>query len=137
MAGRQDIFTLSIHAEKNFPVRKARSTLDIGLPDGVDDEAYMTTLARVLPEVLQGFQPDLILYQAGVDTHADDRLGRLALSDEGLAARDHMVIKAARSRAIPLASTMGGGYGEDRIAVARRHADCMIRLAQFTCVDAA
>jgi acetoin utilization deacetylase AcuC-like enzyme len=137
MAGRQDIFTLSIHAEKNFPVRKARSTLDIGLPDGVDDEAYMATLARVLPEVLEGFQPDLILYQAGVDTHADDRLGRLALSDEGLAARDHMVIKAARSRAIPLASTMGGGYGEDRIAVARRHADCMIRLAQFTCVDAA
>jgi acetoin utilization deacetylase AcuC-like enzyme len=128
--GRGDIFTLSIHADRNFPVRKARSTLDIGLPDGTGDEAYMEALMRALPPVLDDFRPDLILYQAGVDPHEDDRLGRLALSDAGLDRRDRAVMRAARRRGIPLASTMGGGYGEDRMAIARRHADCMIRLAE-------
>jgi len=128
--GRSEIFTLSIHAERNFPVRKARSTLDIGLPDGTGDEAYMDALMKVFPRTLDDFQPELILYQAGVDPHVDDRLGRLALSDAGLDRRDRAVMRCARSRAIPLASTMGGGYGEDRMAVARRHAECMIRLAE-------
>lgn len=130
LAGRSDIFTLSIHAEKNFPVRKARSTLDIGLADGTDDAAYLAVLADVLPRVLDDFAPDLILYQAGVDPHGDDRLGRLALTDAGLDARDRYVMRQARSRQVPVASTMGGGYGADRMAVARRHADCMIRMAQ-------
>ncbi|MEC3910142.1 histone deacetylase [Sphingobium sp. CR2-8] len=130
MAGRGDIFTLSIHAEKNFPVRKARSTLDIGLDDGIGDTAYLSVLADTLPRILDDFEPDLILYQAGVDPHMDDRLGRLALSDAGLDARDRYVMRQARSRAIPVASTMGGGYGADRMAVARRHAACMIRMAE-------
>ncbi len=130
MSGREDIFTLSIHAESNFPVRKANSTLDIGLPDGTGDDAYMDALMQALPPVLDDFRPGLILYQAGVDPHADDRLGRLALSDEGLDRRDRSVMRAAKSRGIPLASTMGGGYGADRMAIARRHADCMIRLAE-------
>lgn len=130
MAGRGDIFTLSIHAEKNFPVRKARSTLDVGLPDGTGDDAYMEALLAAMLPVLDDFAPDLILYQAGVDPHADDRLGRLALSDEGLDRRDRAVMRAARERSMPLASTMGGGYGADRMEVARRHADCMIRLAE-------
>lgn len=130
LAGRGDIFTLSIHAEKNFPVRKARSTLDIGLEDGTGDDAYLATLAHELPRVLDDFVPDLILYQAGVDPHIDDRLGRLALTDAGLDARDRYVMRLARGRGLPVASTMGGGYGEDRMAVARRHAACMIRMAQ-------
>lgn len=130
MAGRADIFTLSLHAEKNFPVRKACSSLDISLPDGVDDDHYMTELMKTLPRVLDDFAPDLILYQAGVDTHADDKLGRLALSDAGLDARDRAVMREAVRRSIPLASTMGGGYGEDRMAIAQRHARCMIVLAQ-------
>ena len=129
LAGRSDIFTLSVHAEKNFPVRKARSTLDIGLPDGVEDAAYLALLADTLPQVLDDFAPDLILYQAGVDPHADDRLGRLALTDAGLDARDRYVMRQARGRGIPVASTMGGGYGDDRMAIARRHAACMIRMA--------
>lgn len=129
MAGRGDIFTLSIHAEKNFPLRKARSTLDIGLDDGTGDDVYLAVLADVLPRVLDDFAPDLILYQAGVDPHGDDRLGRLALSDAGLDARDRFVMRQARARGVPIASTMGGGYGEDRMAIARRHAACMIRLA--------
>ncbi|MFZ2995506.1 histone deacetylase [Sphingobium sp.] len=130
LAGRSDIFTLSIHAEKNFPVRKARSTLDIGLPDGVEDAEYLALLADTLPPVLADFAPDLILYQAGIDAHGADRLGRLALTDAGLGARDHYVMRQARAAGVPVASTMGGGYGEDRMAVASRHADCMIRMAE-------
>ncbi|BBF68893.1 histone deacetylase family protein [Sphingomonas bisphenolicum] len=130
LAGRGDIFTLSIHAEKNFPVRKARSTLDVGLEDGTGDAAYLAVLAEVLPRVLDDFAPDLILYQAGVDPHGADRLGRLALTDTGLDMRDRYVMRQARGRGVPLASTMGGGYGEDRMAIARRHAACMIRLAE-------
>ena len=129
LAGRRDIFTLSLHAEKNYPVRKARSSLDIGLPDGMGDDAYLAALMDVLPGTLDDFAPDLILYQAGVDVHAEDRLGRLALSDAGLEARDRAVMRQAAQRGIPLASTMGGGYGEDRMAVARRHAACMTVLA--------
>ncbi|SER63909.1 histone deacetylase family protein [Sphingobium sp. YR768] len=130
LAGRSDIFTLSIHAEKNFPVRKARSTLDIGLEDGTGDDAYLAVLTDILPRVLDDFRPDLILYQAGIDPHEDDRLGRLALSDAGLDARDRFVMRQARGRGLPVASTMGGGYGADRMAIARRHAACMIRMAE-------
>lgn len=128
-AGREDIFTLSLHAEKNFPTRKARSTLDIALPDLTDDTAYLAVLSRTLPPVLDDFRPDLILLQAGVDAHADDRLGRLALTDGGLFARDRMVMQEARRRSIPLASTLGGGYGTDREAVAQRHARSILALA--------
>ncbi|WP_076068368.1 histone deacetylase [Sphingomonas montana] len=128
-AGRDDIFTLSIHAAKNFPVRKAVSSLDIALPDGVDDAAYLAILDEHLPRVIDGFAPDLILYQAGVDPHRDDRLGRLALSDEGLAARERYVMRAAMARGLPVASTMGGGYGNDRLAVAARHVAAMTTLA--------
>nr|WP_314466907.1 histone deacetylase [uncultured Novosphingobium sp.] len=128
-AGRGDIFTLSLHAEKNFPTRKARSSLDIALPDGMGDAAYMDILGRTLPGVLDEFMPDLILMQAGVDAHGDDRLGRLALSDDGLLARDRMVAREARRRGLPLASTLGGGYGADRAAVAGRHARTVLALS--------
>jgi acetoin utilization deacetylase AcuC-like enzyme len=129
MAGRADVFTLSLHAEKNFPTRKACSTLDIALPDLTEDAAYLDILGRTLPAVLDDFVPDLILLQAGVDAHGDDRLGRLALTDAGLAGRDRMVARQARRRAIPFASTLGGGYGADREAVAWRHARTILALA--------
>lgn len=128
-AGRGDIFTLSLHAEKNFPARKARSSLDIALPDLTGDAAYLDALSTCLPAVLDDFSPDLILLQGGVDAHMDDRLGRLALTDDGLAARDRMVASQARRRGIPLASTLGGGYGADREAVALRHARTILALA--------
>lgn len=127
-AGRGDIFTLSLHAEKNFPARKARSSLDIALPDLTGDAAYLEALSGCLRGVLDHFAPDLILLQGGVDAHADDRLGRLALTDEGLAARDRLVGTEARQRGIPLASTLGGGYGTDREAVALRHARTILAL---------
>jgi acetoin utilization deacetylase AcuC-like enzyme len=129
-AGRTDIFTLSLHAEKNFPVRKARSSRDVALPDGVDDDGYMAALARHLPEVIAEFAPDLVLYQAGVDPHEGDKLGRLALTDAGLAARDRFVVSEARRRALPIASALGGGYGDDPRTVAARHAASMLAMAR-------
>ncbi len=130
MAGREDVFTLSIHADRNFPVRKARSSLDIALPDGADDARYLAELEAHLPMVIDGFGPDLVLYQAGVDPHVDDKLGRLALTDNGLAARDTFVIREARRRGLPIASALGGGYGADPRAVADRHAASMIAMAR-------
>lgn len=129
-AGREDIFTLSLHAEKNFPVRKARSSLDVALPDGVDNDGYMEALTRHLPEIIDRFAPDLVLYQAGVDPHQDDKLGRLALSDDGLEGRDRFVVSEARRRGLPIASALGGGYGDDQRAVAARHARSMLAMAQ-------
>lgn len=129
-AGRDDIFTLSVHAEKNFPVRKARSTRDIPLPDGTADDAYIAHLERHIPEILDSFAPDIVLYQAGVDPHENDRLGRLGLSDGGLDRRDQFVVSEARKRGLPVASTLGGGYGDDPLVVARRHARSMITCAR-------
>ncbi|QWC57098.1 histone deacetylase [Erythrobacter sp. 3-20A1M] len=130
MAGRDDVFTLSLHAEKNFPVRKAQSNRDVPLPDGMGDAAYLEALARHLPEVMDAFAPDLVLYQAGVDPHRDDKLGRLALSDAGLDARDRYVVAEARRRGLPVASALGGGYGADQHEVAGRHARSMLAMAQ-------
>jgi len=128
-AGRAGIATYSIHAERNFPVRKARSTLDIGLPDGTGDAAYLEALQSSLGPLIEEQKPQLILYQAGVDPFAGDRLGRLALSQAGLEARDRLVAGLAKERGIALASTVGGGYDHDVMAVARRHVTSILTLA--------
>jgi len=128
-AGRRDVFTFSVHAERNFPVRKAASGLDVALPDGLGDADYLSILEGHLSDVVSSVRPDLILYQAGVDVHADDTLGRLSISDDGLMMRDAMVGLAARSRGIPIASVVGGGYGPDPLPIARRHAQTMVTLA--------
>ena len=129
-AARDDIFTLSLHAEKNFPVRKARSNLDVPLADGVDDDGYLEALEKHLPGVIGTFAPDLVLYQAGVDVHGDDKLGRLALTDSGLERRDELVIGEVRKRGLPVASALGGGYGADPLEVAGRHARSMLACAR-------
>jgi acetoin utilization deacetylase AcuC-like enzyme len=129
LAGREDVVTLSVHADKNFPARKARSTLDVGLADGTGDDDYLAALTPALDAMIDRFRPDLILYQAGVDVHRDDKLGRLALTDQGIKARDMLVAGRARKLGIPLASAMGGGYGDDVHAVAARHAATMRNLA--------
>ncbi|MEM1196579.1 MAG: histone deacetylase [Pseudomonadota bacterium] len=128
-AGRDDIATLSIHAEKNFPVRKARSTIDIGLPDDTGDSGFMAALEKALPKAFERFAPDFVYYQAGVDPHIKDKLGRLALSDEGLAQRDLYVVEQTRARGLPIASALGGGYGDDQREVAARHARSMLTMA--------
>ncbi|MHA6719605.1 histone deacetylase family protein, partial [Sphingomonas sp. RS6] len=127
-AGRSDIATYSIHAEKNFPARKARSTVDVALPDGTGDEAYLAALRETLLPLLDHYAPDLILYQAGVDPFGGDRLGRLALTAAGLVARDHWIASTFRERGIAFASTLGGGYGNDAMEVAQRHATSILTL---------
>lgn len=129
-AGRPDIVTYSIHAEKNFPARKARSTLDVALPDGVDDDGYLAELSATLTPFLNEHRPDIILYQAGVDPFVDDRLGRLSLTQAGLTARENMIADMALARGLPLASTVGGGYGDDVMAIARRHVDAILTLGE-------
>lgn len=127
-AGRPGIVTYSIHAAKNFPVRKARSTLDVALPDGVGDDDYLAELEDSLVPFLDHHRPDLILYQAGVDPYADDRLGRLSLTLGGLERRERLVARLARDRSLPLASTVGGGYGDDAMEIARRHVAAILTL---------
>jgi acetoin utilization deacetylase AcuC-like enzyme len=107
------VFTLSLHGENNFPFTKESSDIDTGLPDGTGDEEYLTTLRRQLTSVLERHRPDLVFYLAGADPFERDRLGRLALTIEGLRARDQMVFAACISRAIPVVVTMAGGYATD------------------------
>ena len=120
--GERRVFTVSMHAEKNFPARKAVGDLDVGLDDGLDDEAYLAILRLHLPGLLDRLKPDLVFYVAGVDPHRDDRLGRLALSDQGLAARDAYVLQMCVEREVPAAGVLGGGYDRDVNRIAGRHA---------------
>ena len=120
--GDATVTTLSLHAARNYPVRKRRSTIDLALDDDLDDAAYLEALRSVLPALIERTHPDIVFYNAGVDPHRDDRLGRLALSDAGLAERDRLVIGEAVRRGIPLVGVIGGGYGADIDAIARRHA---------------
>ena len=107
------VFTLSLHGEKNFPFRKEASDLDVELPDGCVDAPYLQALEQALDELDRRFTPGLILYLAGADPFEGDRLGRLALSFDGLEARDRRVFDWAWQRRIPLAFSMAGGYGVD------------------------
>ena len=107
------VFTLSIHGEKNFPFRKAASDLDIELPDGAGDSLYLQALRQALEQLDARFAPDMVYYLAGADPHEGDRLGRMALTDQGMAERDTMVFDWAKSRQLPLAFAMAGGYGHD------------------------
>jgi len=109
--GDDSVFTLSIHGEKNFPFRKETSDLDVDLPDGTGDDAYLAALERALDELAQRFDPGLVIYLAGADPHENDRLGRLKLTWDGLEARDRRVFDWAWQRGLPLAFAMAGGYG--------------------------
>ncbi|MFB9156685.1 histone deacetylase family protein [Chromobacterium violaceum] len=104
------IFTFSMHGARNFPFRRVDSDWDIDLPDGTEDAAYLDALARALPELFARARPDLVCYLAGADPYHGDRLGRLALSKQGLAERDRMVMEACRRHDAALAVTMTGGY---------------------------
>lgn len=121
LADDPHLFTFSLHCGDNFPFRKQISDLDIELPMGMEDEAYLCTLANTFLDLLAEFRPQLVLYDAGVDPHKDDKLGKLALSDEGLFRRDCFVLDNCLERGIPTACVIGGGYDTDIDRLARRH----------------
>jgi len=106
------VFTCSMHQEHNYPLFKPRSDLDIGLEDGAGDERYLTLLAGALPRVMAS-GPDLIVYLAGADPFEGDRLGGPRLTKSGLAARDGLVVAAARGAGVPLVTVLAGGYAAD------------------------
>lgn len=118
-AGEPRVFTLSVHCASNFPLRKATSDCDLALADGLGDDAYIGAIGDLIPEQLDRVQPQLVLYNAGVDPHRHDRLGRLALSSRGLLGRDHLVLDACLRRGIPVATVIGGGYDELHSLVGR------------------
>ena len=122
LAGDPRVFTFSMHGDRNYPVRKIASDLDIALPDGTGDAAYLERLGGILPELTAKARWDIVFYNAGVDVHAEDRLGRLSLSDDGLRARDEAVIRHFRLLGIPVCGVIGGGYSTDVAALAARHA---------------
>jgi acetoin utilization deacetylase AcuC-like enzyme len=107
------VFTLSLHGEKNFPFRKVPSDLDVGLPDGCTDQPYLEALAQAMDEASRRFKPDFLIYLAGADAHEGDRLGRLKLTEAGMAARDQAVFDWAKHGTLPMMICMGGGYGHD------------------------
>ena len=111
--GDHSVFTLSVHGARNFPFRKEASDLDVELPDGCGDDAYREALEQALDTLEQRFAPQFIFYLAGADPHEGDRLGRLAITHDGLQARDLRVFDWAWQRRIPLAFAMAGGYGRD------------------------
>lgn len=119
--GVPSVFTFSMHCAANFPFRKQVSDLDVALPAGMEDDAYLATLAQYLPDLLAQVRPDLVLYDAGVDPHKDDLLGKLALTDAGLYRRDKYVLTTCLTWGAPVACVIGGGYSSDIDVLARRH----------------
>lgn len=117
----RDIFTLSIHGEKNFPYRKQHSDIDIGLAKGTEDDEYLSTLEEALTLANRQFQPDAIIYDAGVDIHVNDDLGHLHISTQGVYERDKAVFALADRLGVPIAAVIGGGYQRDIAALVDVH----------------
>ncbi len=123
----ETVFTFSMHQENNYPAKEI-SDLDVGLPDGTGDDAYLDILRAKLPELLDRAKPDLVLYVAGADPYAEDQLGGLSLSRAGLRERDRLVFDAFVRRGVPVAAVLAGGY-------ARRLADT-VAIHAATCLEA-
>lgn len=120
-ANRDDIITLSMHCEKNFPSRKPQSDIDIGLNIGVEDGEYLEQFNQVVEMAIRAYQPDVIIYDAGVDIHQDDELGYLNVSLDGLLARDVSMFTLAKRHRIPIAAVVGGGYRTDHTQLVELH----------------
>jgi acetoin utilization deacetylase AcuC-like enzyme len=118
--GDASVFTLSLHGAKNFPFRKEESDFDVTFEDGAGDEEYLAAL-EVVPRLLDAHRPDIVFYLAGADPYEGDRLGRLRLTIQGLAARDRLVFEACGVRHLPVAVTMSGGYAPDIEAIVTIH----------------
>ena len=121
-AGDESVFTFSMHGGKNYPFHKVAGCLDVELSDGTGDEAYLELLSRSLPDAIAASRADLVVYLAGADPHESDRLGRLALTFDGLARRDAIVLQQTREVGLPVVVTIAGGYGRDIEDTVRIHA---------------
>lgn len=124
------VFTFSMHGEKNYPFYKEKSDLDIGLPNGTIDEAYLAKLKEVLPNLLEKVKPDFVFYLSGVDVLATDKLGKLSLSIDGCKERDRFVLQTVRDKNLPIQISMGGGYSEEIKHIVEAHANTY-RLTQY------
>ena len=131
LADTPEVFTLSLHGDKNFPFRKTVSDHDIALPDGTGDADYLAALGPALDHVLTHFRPALVIYLAGADPHERDRLGRLSLTFDGLAQRDALVLGSCRDQRIPVAIAMAGGYGHDIDDTVAIHATTLLTAARL------
>ena len=123
------VFTFSMHGEKNYPVRKEKSDLDIGLPDKTEDAVYLKILRNTLPALIDAVKPEIIFYLSGVDVLATDKLGRLSLTMQGCKERDYFVLETCKKNHIPVAVSMGGGYSGRLAQVVEAHANTY-RVAQ-------
>jgi acetoin utilization deacetylase AcuC-like enzyme len=119
--GDPEVYTFSMHGERNYPARKMNSRLDVGLADGMGDEEYLDLLERHLAAILGGFAPDIVFYLAGVDPARGDRYGRLVLSDDGIRRRDAFVLRSCRDRDLPTVITLAGGYAPTPERTAELH----------------
>jgi acetoin utilization deacetylase AcuC-like enzyme len=125
------VFTMSIHGARNFPVRKQPSSLDVPLEDGTGDDEYLRRLEPAVAESIERARADLVLYIAGADPYAGDRLGRLELTKAGLVARDRLVLDAARGSGLPVAIVCGGGYCPDLEAIVDIHAATILLASTY------
>ena len=116
-----NIVTFSMHGASNYPFHKEESSLDVALPDGTEDLAYLDLLGHHLPTLLDRCQPDVVFYQCGVDVLETDKLGKLSLTMQGCAERDRFVLESCRSRDIGVACAMGGGYSPDVSLIVEAH----------------
>jgi len=108
-----NVFTFSIHGATNYPYHKEDSDLDVALPDNTEDDVYIEALEGALQSIAQDFNPEAVIYLAGADPYIHDRFGKLALSKQGLKRRDDTVFTWCKSRQLPVAVTMAGGYAEN------------------------
>lgn len=131
LEGDPSIFTFSIHGARNFPFHKERSDLDVELPDGADDVAYLDALEHGLKRALEAADAELAIYLAGADAFEGDRLGRLSVSKAGLVERDRMVLGSCQERGIPVALTMAGGYARDIKDTVEIHFNSITRAAKL------
>jgi len=122
LGNEKEIFTCSIHCAENYPAKKAKSDLDLPISKGAGDSEYLAIVNQGLLEIDRlHFYPDLVLYDAAVDVHRNDKLGLLDMSSDGIRERDELILSYFKKRCVPIVTTIGGGYGETREEVAQRH----------------
>ncbi len=121
--GNQQVYTFSMHGEKNYPLKKERSDLDVHLADGIDDASYLAALIHHLPKLIDTITPDFVFFQSGVDVLETDKLGRLGLTRRGCMERDRYVLDTCKKHQIPVVVVMGGGYSERITDIVEAHAN--------------